>query len=204
MNERARHQLSLRCTCCTPANVNPAINRRAFLSGGVASLSLNAVGLSASAQTGLVENRRIDVHHHFAPTFHRDVLGSRRAGAWPKWSPSMSIEDMDRSGIAISILSPIQPGAWFDDIEESRRLTRRLNDYGASLVLAYPKRFGLFACISPPDVEGSLSEIEYGLNTLKADGIALMTSYGSRYLGDPSFAPIYAELNRRRQVVYVH
>jgi predicted TIM-barrel fold metal-dependent hydrolase len=116
----------------------------------------------------------------------------------------MSIEDMDRSGITISILSPVQPGAWLDNIEESRGLTRRLNDYGASLVTTYPKRFGLFACISPPDVEGSLREIEYGLDTLKADGVALMTSYGSMYLGDASFAPVYAELNRRAALVYVH
>jgi predicted TIM-barrel fold metal-dependent hydrolase len=204
MSEGAERRLSLRCTCCATASKNSAISRRALLASSVASLSLNAVGFSASAQTVANDGQRIDVHHHFAPTFHRDALGSLRTGAWPKWSPSMSIEDMDRSGIAISILSPVQPGAWFDNIEESRGLTRRLNDYGASLVTNYPKRFGLFACISPPDVEGSLREIEYGLDTLKADGIALMTSYGSMYLGDASFAPVYAELNRRAALVFVH
>jgi predicted TIM-barrel fold metal-dependent hydrolase len=116
----------------------------------------------------------------------------------------MSIEDMDRNGITTAILSVVQPGTWFGNAEESRRLSRRLNDYGATLVRDHPGRHGLFACIAPPDVEGSLKEIEYGLDTLKAEGIALLTSYGPTYLGDPSFAPVYAELNRRRALVYVH
>jgi len=96
------------------------------------------------------------------------------------------------------------PATWFGNVEETRKLTRQLNDYAATLVRDHPGRFGLFACIAPPDVEGSLKEIEYAFDTLKADGIGLLTSYGTLYLGDPSFAPIYAELNRRKAIVYVH
>ena len=127
------------------------------------------------------------------------------AGTPPKWSPALSLEEMDKSGIATAILSIVQPGTWFgNNVEESRGLNRRLNEYAASMVKDHPGRFGLFACIAPPDAEGSLKEIDYAFDTLKADGIGLLTSYGEKYLGDPSFAPVYEALNARRAVIYVH
>ncbi|HEY1474100.1 MAG TPA: amidohydrolase family protein [Pseudolabrys sp.] len=189
------------CACCGQTS---GLNRRAFLAQAVAAGGVAAAGIPPRRAAAEIQSGRIDVHHHYAPTFHRDALGSRRGGEWPKWSPQMSLEDMDKNGIATAILQVAQPGSWTGDITETRGLTRTLNDYGATLVRDHPGRFGLFACIAPPDVDGSLKEIEYGLDTLKADGIGLLTSYGTSYLGDPAFAPIYAELNRRKALVYVH
>src|SRR5437868_5949609 len=199
------------CGCCAAGFTasGPAPTRRHFLAGGIASFGLGAAAAVSTvppAQAQSAAKTRIDVHHHFVPPAHADAMATRRSGGRPpKWSAQMSIEEMDKSGIATAIVSLVQPATWFaDDIPLSRKLGRECNEYGARLVQDHPGRFGLFAAISPPDTEGSLKEIAYALDTLKADGIGLMTSYDNKYLGDPSFEPVYAELNRRKAVVYVH
>jgi predicted TIM-barrel fold metal-dependent hydrolase len=166
------------------------------------------VTTQVTAQVTLAKATRIDVHHHFIPPFHVEAMmmpGRRVSGTPPQWSPALSLEEMDRSGIATAILSVIQPGVWYgNNLEQARSLARRLNEYGAGLVKDHPGRFGLFACIAPPDVEGSLNEIAHTFDVLHADGIGLLTSYQDKYLGDASFAPVYEELNRRKALVYVH
>jgi len=192
-----------RCICCGPAPAaqGPVLGRRKFLAGGIAALGLG--GFGAPTVRAQAAKTRIDVHHHFVPPEHREFLSSRKSEV-VKWSVQMSLDDMDKSGIGTAVLSQIQPGTWFGDADESRKLSRAINEYGAKLVRDHPGRFGLFATISPPDTDGSLKEIEYAFDTLKADGIGLLTSYQGKYLGDASFAPVYEELNRRKAVIYVH
>ena len=191
------------CACCTPAltSAGPSIGRRKFVAGGIAALGLGSVGSPAVRAQG--SKAKIDVHHHFLPPEHREALEKHKAGT-PKWSVQMSLDDMDKSGIGTSVLSQVQPGTWWGDAEESRKLSRQINEHGAKLVRDHPGRFGLFATITPLDPDGSLKEIEYAFDTLKADGLGLLTSYNGKYLGDASFAPVYAELNRRKAVIYVH
>jgi predicted TIM-barrel fold metal-dependent hydrolase len=152
----------------------------------------------------------VDVHHHIMePKFlewqQMRIAASGYAGAeLQKWTPSWSLEEMDKNGADVSILSISTPGSWTGNVEQSRKLARSINDYKAQVVRDHPKRFGFFATIPLPDVEGSLKEIEYAFDTLRADGVCLLTNYDGRYPGDPAFAPVYDELNRRKSVVYSH
>jgi len=185
------------------------VTRRHFLVGALgATISAAAVGrITAIGQTSAARGaaRRVDFHHHFIPPRHLEaILAQRESGRTPPWSPEMSIEEMDRNGIATSIVSLVQPGVWLGGVENSRRLARDCNEYGAKMVGDHRGRFGLFAAIPLPDGQGSLREIEYAMDTLKADGVGLMTSFEDKYLGDKAFEPVYEELNRRQAIVYVH
>ena len=188
------------------------LNRRSFLSSAVASLGLAATvrgsRLSAFAQAAAAPAKanRIDVHHHFAPpAWVAEVKGRPLLQtANTTWTPAKSIDDMDRGGVAAAVVSITNPGLWFGDKAVTRRLARACNDYGAKLVQDHPTRFGLFAAMPLPDVDATLKEIEYAYDTLKADGVGLLTSYDDTWLGNPAYRPVMEELNRRRALVHVH
>jgi 6-methylsalicylate decarboxylase len=199
------------CLCCAAPTQTP-MRRRQFLAG-LAATGLGAVpGGRIRAARAASPRGLIDVHSHIVPPFYleqnRDRIAGSRGGeisrAWLEWTPQQSLDAMDAHGVATSMLSLSTPGVWFGDAEEARSLARRVNDYSADLVGKYPGRFGKFAVIPLPDTEGSMREIEYALDTLKADGIALLTSYGDKWLGDPAYRAVLEELNRRKALVFVH
>jgi 6-methylsalicylate decarboxylase len=206
-----RHQFFSSCGCCEPgpAFAGQAIDRRSFLAGGTAALgaalATSAVAPSPAAAQAPAKRRRIDVHHHIVPPAQAEALASHRSTGVPKWSIAMSLDDMDKAGIDTAVVSILNPGVWFGTVdEEARRLARACNEWSAKLEQDHPGRFRSFAVIPLPDTEGSLREIEYSLDVLKAQGIALWTTYSGKYLGDPAFVPVFEELNRRKAVVYTH
>ncbi|HEY6256602.1 MAG TPA: amidohydrolase family protein [Xanthobacteraceae bacterium] len=208
MNRQAgRRGFFSRCVCCEapPAFAAPPLSRRGFLSGAAATAwGLAAATPPASAQAP-AKPRRIDVHHHFVPPVHAAALSAHKSTNPVPWSPAMSLDDMDKAGIDTAILSLLNPGVWFGQKDEAaRRLARECNEYAANLERDHKGRFRSFAVIPLPDTEGSLREIEHSLDVLKAEGIALWTSYSDKYLGDPAFLPVFEELNRRKAVVYTH
>lgn len=181
-----------------------AHSRRGFLAGTAAlGASILLPGCASNIPTN-TKPFRIDIHHHIVPPSYAAFLDSKGIRGTPKWSVQMSLDDMDKSGIATSVVALMQPGAFFKDIPTDRRLAREANEYAAKMTKDHPGRFGSFATLPLMDTEGSLKEIEYSMDVLKADGIGLMTSYGTKYLGDRQFWPIWEELDRRRATVYVH
>ncbi len=155
---------------------------------------------------------RIDTHNHPYPKAYMaktdKVLRAATHAFYDriiKWEPSQTVEAMDRYGIAVSVLSIGTPNVWLDgDPKASIALARDCNEQSAQIKRDYKGRFGQFATLALPDVDGSLREIEYALDTLKADGFGLTTNYIDKYPGDKLFAPIFDELNRRNAVVYFH
>ncbi len=148
---------------------------------------------------------RIDVHHHHTPPpYVAAVTAKNVPGPVRDWTPEKSLADMDAAGVATALTSITTPALRFLDDGGAGKLARECNDYTAKLVGDSRGRFGMFAVMPMPNVDATLHEIAYALDTLKADGIGLLTSYGDKWLGDPAFAPVMDELNRRRAVVYTH
>ncbi len=165
----------------------------------------------APGPVSAADSGRLDFHHHYVSPEWMAVLAKQDTIAhfpgletFRGWSAAKAIEAMDAAGVSVSMLSTTTPGIWFGDDAQARMLARNMNDFGAKLVTDHKGRYRLFAVLPLPNVPASLAEIAYGYDTLHADGISVLSSYGNKWLGDPSFAPVWDELNRRKAIVFSH
>jgi predicted TIM-barrel fold metal-dependent hydrolase len=152
--------------------------------------------------------RTIDVHQHMLPDFFwRDTNESANPVggiAPPRWTESTALAFMDDAGIDAAVVSISTPGVHLGDDRRARALARRCNDFSAELVQSRPDRFGSFAALPLPDVDGALEELHYALDVLRLDGVLLFSNVQGIYLSDPQFEPIFEELERRAATVFVH
>lgn len=150
-----------------------------------------------------------DVHHHIVPDFYVDEM--KKMGMqdyctikWPKWNPEASLKLMETFQIEKAFVSLSTPGSFFKDIAYSQSLNRRCNEYISRMVKDYPGKFGGFASVTLPDVPSAMKELEYALDTLKLDGISLMSNVNGKYLGDKDYREFFFELNKRNAIIYIH
>jgi predicted TIM-barrel fold metal-dependent hydrolase len=153
--------------------------------------------------------KRIDVHHHILPPNFVSALNSLNVNwtggpAQPKWSLAAAHETMGQMGIDAAVASPAPGVYWGGDTGFAVKLARETNEFLANVVRDDPAHFGAFATLPYPDVDASLDELDYAYDTLGVDGVVLYSSQGGSYLGDSSYDPIFAELERRKAIVFIH
>lgn len=183
--------------------------RRAILAAAWAAGAGIATATGRASDAGAaMRTDRIDFHHHIVPPVYRETLA--RAGIsdvggvpLPAWSPEQMLRNMDTLGVAKALASISSPGVYFGDIAFAIDLARRCNDALAELSAANPARIGGFVQLPLPDVDAALKELDR-LDKLRLDGVMLLTNYGGKYLGHPDFAPVLAEMSRRKTLVFLH
>jgi 6-methylsalicylate decarboxylase len=150
----------------------------------------------------------VDIHHHILPDFFWEATNDQHAPvggiAPPRWSLPSTLSFLDDAGIDVAITSISTPGVHMGDDVAARALARRCNELSAELIRERPHRFGGFACLPLPDVDGALTELTYALDVLHLDGVVLFSNARGIYLGDARLDPLFAELQRRGAVVFVH
>ncbi len=146
----------------------------------------------------------IDVHAHFYPPETEDQISTRwelmKKACWtssaaPRWDLESTLAYMDRTGIAMQMLS---------DIPKTLEALQASNDYAAFLVEKYPSRFGLLAALPTDNPQAAVAEVTRASEELHADGFAVTCHYNEVYLSDPRLDPMWAELDKRRAVVFTH
>jgi|GEM_PF-1732783 len=150
-----------------------------------------------------------DLQHHAVPPAYRQALANRgitKVGgvSVPRWNARKSLSMMNAWNIERAFLSVSCPGVHFGDDAAARDLARVCNDDIMATMARYPTRFGGFASLPLPDVDGAVREYERCVASGPMNGVILMSNVGGRYLGEPSYAPLFDRLGRDGGLVFVH
>jgi predicted TIM-barrel fold metal-dependent hydrolase len=204
---------------------NAPVPRRNFLQFSLAAGILSsgpALGLGQSSPRGQSPHREraskvIDIHAHYFPTEYLDLLdrfGGTPAGTTPLSRDCFAgkapgdleyrFRVLDEAGIDVQILSVPPQLPYFANQSNGVEAARLANDLCAELARQYPERFKVFACFPLPHIDASLKELVRGLDELGMVGAAVGTYVRDKSIADSAFDPIFAELNRREAVLFVH
>lgn len=150
-----------------------------------------------------------DIHTHPVFVDYRMMIEQHGAAMeetfpLPQWTAENHIAFMDSAGIGLSVLTMPAPQPYFGDISEARNAARNFNIRCSELMKRYPGRFRFCAALPLPDIEGSIREAVFAMDSLGADGVKIPSNSRGLYLGDERLDSLMAELGRRKAVVIIH
>jgi len=171
--------------------------------------------------------RKLDLHTHFYPPIYFDRIrelpsefsfaaspsgqtiityrGARFFGVTPAMTDvSLRLEDMDRVGIDVEVVSLSTPNVFFADAQHQPEIARMVNDAYAELIALHPTRFKGFASIPMDDPDAALQELHRAINELKLNGVILLSNIGGKPLTSPEYRPFFAEANRMKLCILLH
>jgi predicted TIM-barrel fold metal-dependent hydrolase len=156
---------------------------------------------------------RIDVHAHYWTDDYLELLvdlgqagavTARGIGAGAGAELDARLRLMDRAGVQMQVLSACPQLPYGEDAKKAATAARFVNDQYTELVQHHPDRFRAFAALPMPHLDQSTGEMGRALDDLGMAGIAMNTTVLRSALVDPDYGPIFAELNRRNAVLYLH
>lgn len=170
---------------------------------------------------------KLDLHTHFYTERYfqtiRDLPSEFSFGASPSGqtiityrdarffgvTPAMTdvskrIEDMDRVGIDVEVVSLSTPNVFFTDAKHQPAVARMVNDSYAELIAHHPKRFKGFASIPMDAPDAALTELHRAIDELKLNGVILLSNIGGKPLTSPEYRPFFAEANRMKLCIFLH
>jgi len=171
--------------------------------------------------------RKFDLHTHYYPPIYFDKIrelpsefsfgqspsgqtiityrGARFFGVTPAMTDvSRRLEDMDRVGIDVEVVSLSTPNVFFADAQHQPEIARMVNDAYAELCAQHPARFRAFASIPMDDPDAALKELHRAINELKMNGVILLSNIGGKPLTSPEYRPFFAEANRMKLCILLH
>ena len=131
--------------------------------------------------------------------------GARFFGVTPAMTDvSIRIEDMDRAGIDVEVVSLSTPNVFFTDAQHQPAVARKVNDSYAELIAKHPTRFKGFASIPMDAPEAALNELHRAIDELKLNGVILLSNIGGKPLTSPEYRLFFEEANRMRLCIFLH
>ena len=172
----------------------------------------------------------IDVHCHIVPETFPAYAGKNRDVPWPSmaeahachkhvmisgkvyrtvadgsWSVPRRVEHMNSTRVARQVLSPMpELFSYWLPLEDAKVLVRYINEQQAEMIAQAPDRFIGLGGVPLQDLDAAMRELEHCLDKLKFAGVEIASHVNGKSIGDPHFAPFFAECERRGAAIFVH